>query len=44
MFIPDLGSLNPNFFPIRDPEVKKAPDPDPGAGSATLVFMVFYIQ
>jgi hypothetical protein len=40
MFIPDP---DPDFFPILDPLVKKAPDPDPGPGSATLLKITHYV-
>jgi hypothetical protein len=35
---PDCSSRDPDpdFLPIPDPGVKKAPDPKPGSGSATL--------
>ncbi len=36
MFIPDPGSRILIFFPIPDPGVKKAPDPDPQHGFGGL--------
>jgi hypothetical protein len=36
LFIPD-----PDFLPIPDSEVKKAPDPGSGSGSATLILFVW---
>ncbi len=41
MFIPDSGTLDPDFFPL--PDLGSRGKKSTGSGLATLVFTVFYI-